>query len=246
MQAEFERNLPFAESVANSAADPDDPKTSTGLTTEPFYIDSADPYKSGIPGVQLSFSKSYGDPQPVAVLAKRSLGQVTAKYRINGGRVQSARTSEWAGGSTYDPASVYYHQMRGVVTGTKPGDKVEVWFEGGGQRSKSFTYDAVNESRNRVLVVAAEDYTGASPAQPPGPHYVDYYTDALTANGQAGGRVRHRRAGAGRAGRARRAQSLRGGDLGDRGRPGDPHRRPGRPATRTGSRSTRCWSSAPT
>ena len=75
--------------------------------------------------------------------------------------------------------------MRGVVTGTDPGDSVEVWFEGGGQRSESFTYRAVSESDNRVLVVAAEDYTGASPAQDPaGPHFVTQYVDALAANGQ--------------------------------------------------------------
>jgi hypothetical protein len=184
VQAEFERNLPFAESVANSAVDPANPKTVTGITTKPFYVDSEDPYKRSNPGTQLSFTKSYGDPQPVAVIAKRSLGAVTVKYRINGGEVQSAPTSEWEGGSRYNPASVYYHQMRGVVTGTDPGDSVEVWFEGGGQRSESFTYEAVSETGNRVLVVAAEDYTGASPVQEPGPHFVDTYTDSLAANGQ--------------------------------------------------------------
>ncbi|HKQ00239.1 MAG TPA: M14 family zinc carboxypeptidase [Actinomycetes bacterium] len=185
VQAEFERNLPFAMSVARSAVDPANPKTVTGITTKPFYVDSEDPYKSSNPGVQLSFTKSYGDPQPVAVLAKRTLGAVTVKYRINGGPVQSASTSEWGGGSRYNPASVYYHQMRGVVTGTDPGDSVEVWFEGGGQRSDSFTYQAVSESGNRVLVVAAEDYTGASPVQTPGgPHYANTYVDALAANSQ--------------------------------------------------------------
>ena len=184
VQAEFLRTLPFSQSVANSAVDPSNPKTVTGIATKPFYIDSDDPYKRGNPGVQLSFTKSYGDPQPVAVVAKRSLGAVTAKYRINGGAVQSAPTTEWVGGSTYDPASVYYHQMRGVVTGTNPGDSVEVWFEGGGQRSASFTYQAMFESNNRVLVVAAEDYSGASPVQAPGPHAADAYIDALLANGQ--------------------------------------------------------------
>ncbi len=173
------------QSVANSAVDPDDPKTVTGITTKPFYVDSDDPYKSSNPGVQLSFARSYGDPQPVAVIAKRSLGAVEVKYRIDGGAVQSAPMSEWEGGSRYNPASVYYHQMRGVVTGTDPGDSVEVWFEGGGEVSDSFTYQAVSESGNRVLVVAAEDYTGASPVQDPaGPHFVDAYTDALAANGQ--------------------------------------------------------------
>ncbi len=185
VQEEFERNLPFAMSAARSADDPANPETVTGITTKPFYIDSDDPYKSSNPGTQLSFTRSYGDPQPVAVIAKRSLGEVTVSYRINGGDVQSAPTSEWEGGSRYDPASVHYHQMRGVVTGTDPGDSVEVWFEGGGQRSDSFTYEAVSESGNRTLVVAAEDYTGASPVQAPGgPHHADTYVDALAANGQ--------------------------------------------------------------
>ncbi len=183
VQEEFERVLPFAHSVARSAVDPDDPKTVTGIETKPFYVDSEDPYKRSNPGVQLSFTKSYGDPQTVAVIAKRSLGAVSVKYRINGGSVQTAPTQEWEGGSRYDPASVYYRQMRGVVTGTDPGDSVEVWFEGGGESSDSFTYQAVSESGHRVLVVAAEDYTGASPVQPPGPHFADEYVDALAASG---------------------------------------------------------------
>ncbi len=201
VQEEFERNLPFARSVADSAVTPDDPKTVTGIETKPFYVETDDAYKSGIPGVQLSFAKSYGDPQPVAVLAKRSLGKVTVKYTINGGRERSAPTREWAGGSTYGQTSTHYHQMRGVVTGTDPGDKVRVWFEAQGKkgskkhgkkhdkkhrvvRGGEFSYDAVSETNKRVLVVAAEDYTGASPGTPtPGPKYVDYYTEALAANG---------------------------------------------------------------
>ena len=75
--------------------------------------------------------------------------------------------------------------MRGNVTGTSPGDSVEVWFEGGGETSESFTYQAVSETGRRVLVVAAEDYSGASPVQAAGPHYVQYYLDALAANGVA-------------------------------------------------------------
>jgi len=183
VQAEFERNLPFARSVAESAPDPANPKSSLGIETKPFYIESDDPYKEGIPGANFAFDYSYGDPQPVQVLAKRSLGDVTLKYRIDGGPVLSAPTSEWDGGERYDPADVYYRQMRGVVTGTDPGDSVEVWFEGGGERSESFTYEAVSETGNRVLVVAAEDYSGASPAQTPGPHYLDYYLESLEANG---------------------------------------------------------------
>src|SRR3954468_18751535 len=185
VQQEFERNLPFAQSVANSAADPDDPKSSLGIKTKPFYVRSDDPYKDGIPGANSAFKYSYGDPQPVQVLAKRAVGAVTVKYRVNGGAVRSAPTAEWSGGQRYKPASVYYHVMRGTVTGTSPGDSVEVWFEGGGQKSESFTYQAVTESRARMLVVAAEDYTGASPVQTPNLHYLQYYLDALAANGIA-------------------------------------------------------------
>jgi hypothetical protein len=185
VQLEFERNLPFALSVAGSADDPDDPESALGIETKPFYLQSDDPYKDGIPGANFAFDYSYGDPQPVQVLAKRSLGDVTLKYSINGGPAQSAPTSEWGGGERYTPADVYYHELRGEVTGTQPGDAVEVWFEGGGETSDSFTYQAVSETGNRVLVLAAEDYSGASPAQAPGPHYVDYYLDALSANGVA-------------------------------------------------------------
>jgi len=183
VQEEFERNLPFADSVAKSAVDPDDPKSSLGIKTKPFYLKSDDPYKEGLPGSNFAFKYSYGDPQPVQVLAKRSLGAVTAKYKINGGATRSASTSEWKGGEKYKPASVYYHVMRGTVTGTKPGDKVEVWFEGGGQKSPSFTYDMISDSNRQMLVVAAEDYSGASPVQAPGLHHVQPVLDALAANG---------------------------------------------------------------
>jgi hypothetical protein len=184
VQQEFLRNLPFAQSVANSATHPDTPSSVLGLTTKPFYIDSEDAYKRGIPGANFGFRYSYGDPQPVAVVARRSLGAVTAKFQVNGGAVRSAPTSE-PPGLSYTPPSRYYHQVRGVVTGTKPGDSVEVWFEGGGQKSPSFTYQAISETGNRVLVVAAEDYSGASPVQGgTSPKYLSYYTAALAANGQ--------------------------------------------------------------
>ena len=77
--------------------------------------------------------------------------------------------------------------MTGTVTGTSPGDAVEVWFEarGGRVRSPSFTYRAVSETGNRVLVVAAEDYTGTAPAPSRGPRYLASYLDALRANGIA-------------------------------------------------------------
>jgi hypothetical protein len=68
------------------------------------------------------------------------------------------------------------------VTGTSPGNSVKVWFEGGGATSDSFTYTAESESGDPVLILAAEDYSGASPLQAAGPHYLKYYADALAAN----------------------------------------------------------------
>ena len=60
------------------------------------------------------------------MLAKRSLGDVTLHYRINGGAVQSAPTSEWNGGESYGAGNgTYYHVVSGEVTGTDPGDSVE-------------------------------------------------------------------------------------------------------------------------
>ena len=84
----------------------------------------------------------------------------------------------------YGPgAGAHYHVVTGLITGTAHGDDVEVWFTGGGRTSASFTYRVVSDTDRDVLVVAAEDYTGASPVQAPGPHYLDFYADALDAIG---------------------------------------------------------------
>ena len=157
-----------------------------GIQTKPFYLKSDDTYKTGIPGANFTFAVSYGDPQEVRVLAKRALGAVTLKYRINGGAIQSGPTEEWDGGERYGgQTDVYYRIMRGSVTGTSPGDTVEVWFEGGGAQSPSFTYSAAVESDNDVLILSAEDYSGQSPGPPYAtePLYLSYFEDALAANG---------------------------------------------------------------
>jgi Zinc carboxypeptidase len=189
VQQEFEKTLAFDLALARSARDPDDPVSPVGIDTKPFYLDQAeiDPENRPLAMFDFTFEESYGNPQQVRVLAKRSLGRVRVRYRINGGRVRSARTSEWRQGERYGVGNPnYYRVMRGWVRGTEPGDTVEVWFRGGGERSDSFTYRVVSDSNRRVLLLSAEDYTGASPVQDPaGPHYLSYYADALTANGIA-------------------------------------------------------------
>jgi hypothetical protein len=173
IEAEFLRHRRFALDLAKSAADPANPESFLGNESSDFYLDR--------------FATSWGDPQPVQVTAKRSLGALKLRYRINDGKVRTAGTSEWGGGERYGrDRGVYYHRLRGMVTGTSPGDEVEVWFEQArGQRHSShFHYRAVKESRAQVLIMSAEDYTGPSPAQDTtGPHYLSYYTDALDAVG---------------------------------------------------------------
>ncbi len=176
VQAEFERHVQFALDLARSADDPDNPVSHLGNEAPDFVLDR--------------FDVSYGDPQTVQVNARRDLGRITMRYRINGGRVRSRQTSEWRGGERYgDEGDYWYHRVRAEVRGTDPGDEVEVWFASRSEdvESRSFTYTVRADSDARVLVLAAEDYTGNSafPAYPStaGPFYLDYYTDALTNNG---------------------------------------------------------------
>ena len=187
IQAEFQRLLPFHLGLARSAATPANPVSPVGIDVEPFYLDQddIDPQNGQGSLFDFKFAVSYGDPQEVRVLAKRSLGPVTLNFQVGDGAVQTAPTSEWNGGGTYGPGNdTYYHVVSGEVTGTATGDSVKVWFTGGGETSDSFTYTVESNSNRRVLILSAEDYTGASPVQGvTSPQYLSFYTDALTALG---------------------------------------------------------------
>ena len=185
VQAEFERNLPFAESVANSAADPDDPKSSLGIKTKPFYIRQRRPVQAAASRARTSRSQySYGDPQPVQVLAKRALGAVTRQVQDQRRR-DAAAPDDGVDGRREVQARVRLlprHARHGdrhanQVTPSRCGSRAAAR-----RASRSPTRRSPRRG-NRMLVVAAEDYTGASPVQTPGPHYAQYYLDALAANG---------------------------------------------------------------
>lgn len=178
VQAEFEKNVAFALSLARSAGDPDDPVSAVGRTAPDFAVDS--------------FTTSYGDPQPVAVTARRDLRKLAMKYAINGGRTYTVPVREWRGGERYgDEGDVYYAEYRGVVRGADPGDNVKVWFTGnrpgkGKRTSSSFTYRLAEDTRNTVLVLANEDYEGVNPEPTPtgtGPKYAAAHVAALKAAG---------------------------------------------------------------
>ncbi len=174
VQAEFEKNIPFALSVAESAGDPDDPASVVGRTTPEFVPDT--------------FDVSYGDPQTVAVVAKRALKNLRLSVRINGAKAKSTKIKEWRGGERYgDENDDYYAEFRGQVRGAKAGDTVEVQFTGvkpgkGPVKSKAFTYSVVGDSGADVLVLADEDYTGVNPDYPASvtaPKYAADYEKAI-------------------------------------------------------------------
>ncbi len=181
IEAEFQKNIPFALSLAKSAADPANPVSALGLTTPDFVPDT--------------FDVSYGSSQTVAVDVKREVKSLKLLYRINGGGWRSTSTSEWKGGERYgDTGDTWFAERRGTVRGTKVGDSVEVKFAGTTTRgtskrssrveSVSFTYTVASTSRAEVLIVANEAYTGVNPVQAgvTAPVYTSAYAEALDAN----------------------------------------------------------------
>ncbi|MEV6579386.1 M14 family zinc carboxypeptidase [Streptomyces sp. NPDC051582] len=171
IQAEFAKNVPFALAVGESAAHPDQPKSSVGLSAADFTLDP--------------FTTSYvakGEDQTVSVTARKALKDKQLKFRINGGRTHDDGLKAWKGGDVYGGEdNIWFDEYRAEVDGAKPGDKVEVWFtgrDGSGKQVSSghFTYTVAARPRADVLVIAEE---GAK-AQ-----HAQEYVDALRANGKS-------------------------------------------------------------
>ncbi len=169
IQDEFAKNVPFALSVAESAARPDRPKSSVGLTAADF--------------TPAPFTTSYsrGADQEVSVVVRKAVRDKELKYRVNGGRTLDQALRPWKGGETYGGEdNLYFDEYRAKVQDGEPGDKVEVWFSGetkDGKKvtSEHFTYPVAERPRADTLVVAEE---GAAATQ------AQTYVDALKANGR--------------------------------------------------------------
>ncbi|MER5434512.1 M14 family zinc carboxypeptidase [Streptomyces sp. NPDC002588] len=168
IQQEFTKNVPFALSVAESAAQPDQPKSSVGLKAADF--------------APAPFTTSYsrGADQEVSVVARRAIRDKELKYRVNGGRTHDRKLKPWKGGETYGGYdNLYFDEYRAKVQDGGPGDKVEVWFTGETKAGKKvssshFTYTVAARPKADTLVVAEE---GAAATQ------AQTYVDALKANG---------------------------------------------------------------
>jgi hypothetical protein len=175
IQQEFEKNIPFALSVALSAQDPANPVSAVGWTAPDLQ---ADP-----------FTVSHGTTQPVAVIAERKLKDKKVHYRINNGAERTGAVREWEGGERYgDTHDKYYAEFRGTVRGAKPGDRVTVWFTAtGAKATEPFTYTVAADVGGDILVLAAEDVTGVSPASTDGAtrsRYADEHVAAIEAAGR--------------------------------------------------------------
>ncbi|MFF2366592.1 M14 family zinc carboxypeptidase [Streptomyces sp. NPDC058122] len=169
IEQEFEKNVPFALSVAETAAHPDRPSSSVGLDA-PDFTPSA-------------FTTSYarGADQKVSVVVRKSVRDKKLKYRVNGGRTHGTALRAWRGGETYGGTdNLYFDEYRAKVEDAGPGDTVEVWFTGETRSGKPtsstrFTYTVAQRPRADVLVVAEE---GAAATQ------AQTYVDALKADGK--------------------------------------------------------------
>ena len=175
VQAEFEKNIPFALAVAEATHKPNDPVSNAGFKAPDLVPDP--------------FALSHSTTQPVAVTADREVEGLTVRYRVNRDPERTAPVSEWQGGERYgDTHDDYYAEFRGNVTGTAPGDSVEVWFTGtkAGKvvKTQPFTYRVAGDIGGDVLILAAEDVTGISPKQSgSSAKYADDYAAALQAAG---------------------------------------------------------------
>ncbi|MEU9265378.1 M14 family zinc carboxypeptidase [Streptomyces sp. NPDC048251] len=169
IQDEFAKNVPFALSVAESAAQPDQPKSSVGLSAADF--------------TPAPFTTSYsrGADQEISVVVRKAIRDKELKYRVNGGRTRDQALKAWKGGETFGgDDNLHFDEYRAKVRDGEPGDKVEVWFAGETKNGKKvsgahFTYTVAARPKADTLVVA-EEGTAATQART--------YVDALKANGR--------------------------------------------------------------
>ena len=206
VEAVFQKNLDFARNVAVTTLDrdrPDRPRNATDDDTQ-YQV-------KGSPDIEPNrFDVSYGANQVLEATSRKILGPVDFVLQVPTGPGGSSRTltlraESWKGGERFgDLRGKYYQRVRtqvpadfvqpGTAQTPRPlvaGDVVNVRVIAGSQQQR-FSY-RVQSTRpagaaKRVLVVAAEDYTGLSPNKTPyasAPRYLAAHAAALTANGYA-------------------------------------------------------------
>ena len=206
VEAVFQKNLDFARNVAATTLDrdrPDRPRNATDDETQ-YQVKAS-------PDIEPNrFNVSYGASQTLEATTRRILGQVDFVVQVvtgpgGNGRTITLPAQPWRGGERFgDLRGKYYQRVRatipadfvqpGTAQAARPlvaGDVVNVRVIAGSQQQR-FSYRVVSTrpagAAKRVLVVAAEDYTGLSPNKTPyaaAPRYLDEHVAALQAGGYA-------------------------------------------------------------
>lgn len=205
VQAVFRKNLAFARNVAATTLARDGADRPRNATDDPSQYQV-----KASPDIEVNrFSVSYGATQTLEATVRRGLGPVDFVIQVQSGPGGGSRTltlpgSSWRGGERFgDLRGKHYRRVRAqipedfVQPGTSQtsrslvaGDIVNVRVVAGAQAER-FSYRVVSTRAagpKRVLVVAAEDYTGLSPNKTPYasvPRYLDEHVDALQAAGYA-------------------------------------------------------------
>lgn len=196
VQAVFNKNLAFVLNVTNSLPNMGRPKN--------FDNDPSHYQVKRTQDIQLNrFDVSYGAPQVVEATVRKELGPAFITFNVVGQNTTSTIRMEAApAGERYNEVKGYYFERRRATIpatiGTRAvqaGDIVNVVVKAGGLQQEfryrvEATADPVTAgqtAKKRVLVVAAEDYTGKSPNVKSGydtaPRYLQQHVAALTAAG---------------------------------------------------------------
>ena len=196
VNAVFEKNLSFALNVTHSLPNLARPKN--------FDNDPSHYQIKATQDIQPNrFDVSYGATQVIEATIRKELGDADITVSVVGqnGNVTIPMTASPAG-ERYNEIKGYYFERRQAtfpgVIGTRAvqaGDIVNVVVKAGGLQQE-FRYRiaalpdvpaAGQPAKKRVLVVAAEDYTGVSPNVTPGyasaPRYLTQHVSALEAAG---------------------------------------------------------------
>ena len=200
VQAEFEKNIPFALAVAKSAKDPSHPVSPAGvqLTAPDFAVDSFD---ASYKGHLKQWRRPPAGASATSTCGIRSMAGNRSGHRfVNSGVVSATArittcTTQSSGAPSGTPCPGTPSRCGSPAENDRTpamSDDGEALFRGTGRHggrqrveSEHFSY-RVQQDGGSVLVLANEDYEGFNPGEPgaaTAPRYAQQYVDALAASG---------------------------------------------------------------
>ena len=144
---EFLKAREFALDLARSAPDPSEPVSHLGNEAPDF--------------VPHTFTLSYGSPQTVEVIARRSLGPVSVHWRV--GAATSAPPSCASRGRALRRPRRDLSPPASAVSGFSAGDSVRSGSRAAASARRTSPSPPRSPTPGDVLVLAAEDYSGTHP-----------------------------------------------------------------------------------